>query len=86
MESPKSEVEATRYVVNFMHRTGLLEQFQYVTPEDDDDEPTGLADLEEAKVLDCLTHEGITAPPSSPLSTPLTWPQRAWAKKMGLLM
>ena len=26
-----------------MHRTGLLQQFQYVTPADDDDEPTGLA-------------------------------------------
>ncbi|KAJ5415954.1 Threonyl/alanyl tRNA synthetase SAD, partial [Penicillium sp. CMV-2018d] len=42
----------------------------------------GLADLEEAKVLDCLTSEGITAPRSSSLSAPLTWPQRAWAKKI----
>ena len=38
--------QATRYVVNFMHRTGLLQQFQYVTPEDDDDEPTGLAAMD----------------------------------------
>ncbi|CAI7643519.1 unnamed protein product [Penicillium viridicatum] len=37
-----NDPQATRYVVNFMHRTGLQE-FQYVTPEDDDDEPTGLA-------------------------------------------
>ncbi|KAJ5961742.1 hypothetical protein N7501_006683 [Penicillium viridicatum] len=43
----------------------------------------GLADLEEAKVLDCPTNEGITAPRSSSLSAPLTWPQRAWANKVG---
>lgn len=44
----------------------------------------GLADLEGAKVLDCLTKysEGITAPPSSSLSAPLTWRQRAWKKKV----
>jgi hypothetical protein len=43
-----SNPQATRYVVNFMHRTGLLQQFQYVTPEeeDDDDEPTGLAAMD----------------------------------------
>ncbi|OQE71598.1 hypothetical protein PENNAL_c0102G04898 [Penicillium nalgiovense] len=39
-----SNPQAIRYVVNFMHRTGLLQQFQYVTSEeDDDDEPVGLA-------------------------------------------
>ncbi|KUM64563.1 hypothetical protein ACN42_g2508 [Penicillium freii] len=38
-----NDPQATRYVVTFMHRTGLLQEFQYVTPEDDDDEPTGLA-------------------------------------------
>ncbi|OQE01571.1 hypothetical protein PENSOL_c004G00364 [Penicillium solitum] len=39
---------ATRYVVNFMHRTGLLQQFQYVgiEEENDDDEPTGLAAMD----------------------------------------
>jgi hypothetical protein len=41
-----SNPQATRYVVNFMHRTGLLQQFQYVTPEDDNDEPTGLAAMD----------------------------------------
>ncbi|OQD62535.1 hypothetical protein PENPOL_c012G01426 [Penicillium polonicum] len=41
-----SNPQATRYVVNFMHQTGLLQQFQYVTPEDDDDEPTGLAAMD----------------------------------------
>ncbi|KUM57174.1 hypothetical protein ACN42_g10015 [Penicillium freii] len=42
-----SNPQATRYVVNFMHRTGLLQQFQHVTPEeDDDDEPTGLAAMD----------------------------------------
>ncbi|KUM58793.1 hypothetical protein ACN42_g8358 [Penicillium freii] len=34
-----------RYVVNFMHRIGLLQQFRYVTPEDANDEPTGLATM-----------------------------------------
>ena len=29
-----------------MHQTGLLQQFQYVTPEDDDDKPTGLAAMD----------------------------------------
>ncbi|KAJ5159350.1 uncharacterized protein N7500_009001 [Penicillium coprophilum] len=39
-----SNPQATRYVVNFMHQTGLLQQFQHVRiEEDDDDEPTGLA-------------------------------------------
>ncbi|KAJ5442840.1 hypothetical protein N7445_004591 [Penicillium cf. griseofulvum] len=41
-----SHPQTTRYMVNFMHRTGLLQQFQYVTPEDDDDEPTGLAAMD----------------------------------------
>ena len=43
-----SNPQATRYVVNFMHRTGLLQQFQYVTLEEekDDDEPTGLAAMD----------------------------------------
>jgi ribonuclease HI len=42
-----SNPQATRYVVNFMHRTGLLQQFQHVgTEEDDDDEPTGLAAMD----------------------------------------
>ncbi|OQE11192.1 hypothetical protein PENFLA_c078G09742 [Penicillium flavigenum] len=41
-----SNPQATRYVVNFMHRTGLLQQFQYMTPEDDNDEPTGLAAID----------------------------------------
>ena len=39
-----SHPQATRYVVNFMHRTGLLQQFQFVGLEDDDDDdeqPTG---------------------------------------------
>ncbi|KAJ5794257.1 hypothetical protein N7457_000856 [Penicillium paradoxum] len=39
----------SRYVANFMHRTGLLQQFQHVGIEeddDDDDEPTGLAAME----------------------------------------
>ncbi|OQD69525.1 hypothetical protein PENPOL_c002G04609 [Penicillium polonicum] len=38
-----SNTQATRYVVNFMYRTGLLQQFQYVTPDEGDDEPTGFA-------------------------------------------
>ncbi|KAJ5496277.1 hypothetical protein N7463_008264 [Penicillium fimorum] len=29
--------QATRYVVNFMHRKGLLQQFQHVGLEDDED-------------------------------------------------
>ena len=33
-----SSPQATRYVVNFMHQIGLLQQFQYVIPEDDDDD------------------------------------------------
>jgi ribonuclease HI len=43
-----SNPQATRYVVNFMHRTGLLQQFQHVGIEqdDDDDEPTGLAAMD----------------------------------------
>ncbi|CAI7664971.1 unnamed protein product, partial [Penicillium palitans] len=42
-----SNPQATRYVVNFMHRTGLLQQFQHVgIEEDDDDEPTGLAAMD----------------------------------------
>ncbi|KAJ5210621.1 hypothetical protein N7491_010427 [Penicillium cf. griseofulvum] len=44
-----SNPQATRYVVNFMHRTGLLQQFQHVGVEeddDDDDEPTGLAGMD----------------------------------------
>lgn len=38
----------------------------------------GLADLEGAKVLDCLTKygEGIIAPSSSPLPAPATWQQK----------
>ena len=40
-----SNPQATRYVVNFVHRIGLLQQFQYIGTEedDDDDEPIGLA-------------------------------------------
>ncbi|KAJ5186134.1 hypothetical protein N7491_005997 [Penicillium cf. griseofulvum] len=40
--------QAIRYVVNFMHRTGLLQQFQHVGTEEenDNDEPTGLAAME----------------------------------------
>ncbi|KAJ5186129.1 hypothetical protein N7472_010969, partial [Penicillium cf. griseofulvum] len=40
--------QAARYVVNFMHRTGLLQQFQHVGIEEDkgDDEPTGLAAMD----------------------------------------
>lgn len=36
-----SNPQATRYVVNFMHQTGLLQQFQHVgiEEENDDDEP-----------------------------------------------
>jgi ribonuclease HI len=41
-----SNPQATRYVVNFMHRTGLLQQFQHVGTEEDDDEPTGLAAMD----------------------------------------
>ncbi|OQD85542.1 hypothetical protein PENSOL_c101G11239 [Penicillium solitum] len=44
-----SNPQAIRYVVNFMHRTGLLQQFQHVGIEednDDDDEPTGLAAMD----------------------------------------
>jgi hypothetical protein len=42
-----SNPQATRYVVNFMHRTGLLQQFQHVgIEEEDDDEPTGLAAMD----------------------------------------
>ncbi|OQE00871.1 hypothetical protein PENVUL_c045G08090 [Penicillium vulpinum] len=42
-----SNPEAIRYVANFIHRTGLLQQFQHVgIEEDDDDEPTGLAAIE----------------------------------------
>ena len=36
-----SHPQTTRYVVNFIHRTGLLQQFQYVGLEDDDDEQDG---------------------------------------------
>ena len=37
-----------RYVVNFMHRTGLLQLFQHIgiEEENDDNEPTGLAALD----------------------------------------
>ncbi|KUM65098.1 hypothetical protein ACN42_g1968 [Penicillium freii] len=45
-----SNPQATRYVVNFMHRIGLLQQFQYVIPEDDNDEPIGLAAMDLASV------------------------------------
>ncbi|KAJ9481262.1 hypothetical protein VN97_g12230 [Penicillium thymicola] len=42
-----SNPQATRYVANFMHRTGLLQQFQYVGLEEgDDDEPTGLTAMD----------------------------------------
>ncbi|KAJ9480553.1 hypothetical protein VN97_g13002, partial [Penicillium thymicola] len=41
-----SNPQAIRYVVNFMHRTGLLQQFQHVTVENDDDEPIGLAAMD----------------------------------------
>jgi hypothetical protein len=42
-----SNPQATRYVVNFIHRTGLLQQFQHVgIEEEDDDEPTGLAAMD----------------------------------------
>ncbi|KUM56629.1 hypothetical protein ACN42_g10578 [Penicillium freii] len=33
-------------VANFINRTGPLQQFQCVTPEDDDDKPTGLAAMD----------------------------------------
>lgn len=44
----------------------------------------GLADLEEAKVLDCLTEysEGIIVPSSSPRAVPLNPRQRAFEKKV----
>lgn len=36
-----SNPQATRYVANFVHRTGLLQQLQHVGIEEDDDgEPT----------------------------------------------
>ncbi|KGO51994.1 hypothetical protein PEX2_064560 [Penicillium expansum] len=42
-----SNPQATRYVVKFMHQTGLLRQFQHVGIEDDDDdEPVGLAAMD----------------------------------------
>lgn len=43
-DSIVSNPQATRYVVNFMHQTGL-QQFQHVRikEENDDDESTGLA-------------------------------------------
>ncbi|OQD98504.1 hypothetical protein PENSOL_c009G09922 [Penicillium solitum] len=42
-----SNPQATRYVVNFMQQTGLLQQFQHVgVEEDDDDELTGLAAMD----------------------------------------
>ncbi|KAJ5194236.1 hypothetical protein N7491_001572 [Penicillium cf. griseofulvum] len=43
-----SNPQATRYVVNFLHRTGLLQQFQHVGIEedDDDDEQIGLAAMD----------------------------------------
>ncbi|OQD86897.1 hypothetical protein PENSOL_c083G04319 [Penicillium solitum] len=43
-----SNPQATRYVVNFMHRIGLLQQFQHVgiEEENDDDEPRGLAAMD----------------------------------------
>ena len=40
-----SNPQATRYVVKFMHQTGLLQQFQHVGIEDDD-EPAGLAAMD----------------------------------------
>ena len=36
-----SHPQTTRYVVNFMHRTGLLQQFQNLGLGDDDDEQDG---------------------------------------------
>ncbi|OQD94809.1 hypothetical protein PENVUL_c129G09201, partial [Penicillium vulpinum] len=42
-----SNPQAIRYVANFMHRTGLFQQFHHVgLEEDDDEEPTGLAAME----------------------------------------
>ncbi|KAJ5789981.1 uncharacterized protein N7518_006992 [Penicillium psychrosexuale] len=42
-----SNPQATRYVVNFIHRTGLLQQFQHIRiEEDDNDEPRGLAAMD----------------------------------------
>ncbi|KAI1828819.1 hypothetical protein DTO027I6_10245 [Penicillium roqueforti] len=42
-----SNPQAIRYVVNFMHRTGLLQQFQHIgIEEDDDDETIGLAAMD----------------------------------------
>ncbi|KAK4867173.1 hypothetical protein LT330_000683 [Penicillium expansum] len=42
-----SNPQATRYVVKFMHQTGLLRQFQHVGIEDDDDdEPVGLTAMD----------------------------------------
>lgn len=39
-----SNPQTTRYVIDFMYRTGLLQQFQEVgIEEDNNDEPTGLA-------------------------------------------
>lgn len=38
--------QAIRYMVNFMHRTGLLQQFKHVGMEEDDDEPIGLTAME----------------------------------------
>ncbi|EKV18353.1 hypothetical protein PDIG_10330 [Penicillium digitatum PHI26] len=40
-----SNPQATRYVVNFMHQTGLLQQFRHARIEDDD-EPVGLTAMD----------------------------------------
>ncbi|KAG0152665.1 hypothetical protein PDIDSM_2470 [Penicillium digitatum] len=40
-----SKPQATRYVVNFMHQTGLLQQFRHARIEDDD-EPVGLTAMD----------------------------------------
>ncbi|KAJ5165571.1 uncharacterized protein N7500_007401 [Penicillium coprophilum] len=38
--------QATHYVVNFMHQTSLLQQFQHVGIEEDDGELTGFAAMD----------------------------------------
>ncbi|KUM66789.1 hypothetical protein ACN42_g272 [Penicillium freii] len=43
---------------------GLLQQFQHVTPEDDDDEPTGLAAMDLAKVDQHANQLAMTTSPS----------------------
>ncbi|KUM55601.1 hypothetical protein ACN42_g11649 [Penicillium freii] len=61
-----SNPQATRYVVNFMHRTSLLQQFQHVGIEEDDndDEPTGLAAIDLARVDNHANQLAKTTSPS----------------------